>query len=135
MQVVGASIGASRSSGCGPPLSQFNDQERNSVEARKQSITGIEARATWHLNQRRWRALRDAQFRQQTIQRVVVNVEVISDLLDGLQELRVVQGGLDRLGNRWAAEHVLQGTVDRRGVERAGVEEAQAAHDRAGGTR
>jgi len=40
----------------------------------------------------------DAQIRQQTIQRVVVDVEIAGELLDGLQELGVVQGGLDGLG-------------------------------------
>ena len=40
----------------------------------------------------------DAQIRQQTIQRVVVDVEIAGELLDGLQVLGVVQGGLDGLG-------------------------------------
>jgi hypothetical protein len=77
-----------------------------------------------------------AQFRQQAIQCFVVQVDLAGDLFDGLQELRRVGCSLIGLGNRRAAEQVLQGVVDWRGMERgARVEEAQAAYDRAGADR
>lgn len=82
-----------------------------------------------------WLKLLQAQLGQQSIQRIVVGVELAGDLFDGLQELRVVQNSLNGLGHWRAAEHGLQGVGDRGVVERAAIEEAQSTHDHAGGDR
>ena len=58
-----------------------------------------------------------------------MDVEVASDLVDGLQELRVVQSGLNGLGHWRTAEHVLDGVVNGRGVDWHPVQEAETAED------
>ena len=78
--------------------------------------------------------LSQLEFRQQVIQRIVVGVELTGDLLDGLQELGIVQGGLDGLGHRRrASEQVLEGVAEGRSVAGEAVQDAQAARYCAGG--
>ena len=58
-----------------------------------------------------------------------MNVEFDGDLLDDLQELRLVQSGLDALGHWRTAGHVLDGVVNGRGVDWHPVQEAETAED------